>query len=392
MIDVKESIPVPLAEYAVKVGIADEPAFSWWVPYTLKKRNQIVAAVNRRVAKRTHKYGIRIPMTIQDAHKLDAENNNILWRDAIRKDMRNASIAFDIQESTDPPRGYIRTTYHMIFDVKMAFTRKARIVADGHKIPEPSISPYAGVVSRDTVRIAFTYAALNDLDIFATDIKNAYLQAPNLEKHYTICGPEFGTENVGKVAIVVWALYGGKVAAANFGNHLRDCMEYLGYESCLADPDLWMKVGVKPNNERYWHYVLLYVDDMLSIGIEPKGAVDAIGKYFQIKPKSVGSPDLYLGGKVSRMKLPNYVEAWTFSSRQYVQAAVKNVEKYIDKKGMKLKKGVKAPFTSSYRPEVDGSEELDDEVATYYQSLIGILRWIVELGRIDVGVEASMLA
>ena len=45
-----------------------------------------------------------------------------------------------------------------------------------------------------------------------------------------------------------------------------------------------------------------------------------------------------------------------------------------------------------YRPEVDGSEELDDEVATYYQSLIGILRWIVELGYIDVGVKASMLA
>ena len=392
MVDVKESIPVPLAEYAVKVGIADEPAFSWWVPYTLRKRDQIVSAVNRRVIRRTHKYGIRIPVTIQDAYKLDTENHNTLWRDAIRKEMKNVAIAFEIQESPDPPRGYIKTTYHMIFDVKMDFTRKARLVADGHKMPEPSISPYAGVVSRDTVRIAFTYAALNDLDICAADIKNAYLQAPNSERHYTICGPEFGTENVGKVAIVVRALYGGKVAGANFRNHLRDCMMYLGYESCLADPDLWMKVGVKSNNERYWHYVLLYVDDMLSIGVEPRGAVDAIGKYFQIKPESVGSPDLYLGGKVSKMKLPNGVEAWAFSSSQYVQAAVKNVEEYLNKKGMKLKKGVKAPFTSSYRPEVDGSEELDDEGATYYQSLIGILRWIVELGRIDVGVEASMLA
>ena len=71
---------------------------------------------------------------------------------------------------------------------------------------------------------------------------------------------------------------------------------------------------------------------------------------------------------------------------------MKNVEEYLDKKDMKLKKGVKPPFTSSYRPEIDGSEELDDEDATYYQSLIGILRWIVELGRMDVGVEASMLA
>ena len=79
------------------------------------------------------------------------------------------------------------------------------------------------------MRIAFTYVALNDLDICAADIKNAYLQAPNSERHYTICRPEFGTENVGKVAIVVSALYDGKVAGANFHNHLRDCMGHLGY-------------------------------------------------------------------------------------------------------------------------------------------------------------------
>ena len=186
---------------------------------------------------------------------------------------------------------------------------------------------------------------------------------------------------MGKVAIVVRAMYGGKVAGANFRNHMRDCMVHLGYESCLADPDLWMNVGVKSNNERYWHYVLLYRED-----------VDAIGKYFQMKPESLSSPDLYLGVKAYRMNLPNGVEAWAFSSSQYVQATVKNVEEYLGKKGMKLKKGVKAPFTSSYRLEVDGNEELDDEGVTYYQSLIGILRWIVELGRIDVGVEASMLA
>ena len=240
----KESIPIPLAEYAVKVGIDDEPAFVWWVSYTRKKPDQIVSAVNRRVAKHTHKYGIRIPTTIQDASRLNTENNNSLWRDAIRKEMKNASIAFEILESNAQPQGYMKTIYHMIFYLKMDFTRKARIVADGHKMSEPSISPYAGVVSCDTVRIVFTYVALNDLDICAADIKNAYLQAPNSEKHYTICGPEFGTENIGKVAIVVRALYGGKVAGANFHNHLRDCMEHLGHESCLVDADLWIKVGV----------------------------------------------------------------------------------------------------------------------------------------------------
>ena len=61
----------------------------------------------------------------------------------------------------------------------MDFTRKARWDFDGHKTPNPIGSTYAGVVSKDSIRIAFTYAALNGLDVFAADIRNAYLQAPS---------------------------------------------------------------------------------------------------------------------------------------------------------------------------------------------------------------------
>ena len=42
------------------------------------------------------------------------------------------------------------------------------------------------------------------------DIRNAYLQSPTSQKHYIICGPEFGMETVGKVAIMYRAVYGGK--------------------------------------------------------------------------------------------------------------------------------------------------------------------------------------
>ena len=78
----------------------------------------------------------------------------------------------------------------------MDFTRKARWVLDGHKTPNATISTYAGVVSRESVRIAFTYAALNGLDICAADIRNTYLQAPSSRKDYIVCGSEFG--------LVVW--------------------------------------------------------------------------------------------------------------------------------------------------------------------------------------------
>ncbi len=46
---------------------------------------------------------------------------------------------------------------------------------DGHKTPEPETSNYAGVVSRESVRIVFTYAALMELPVMAADIRNAYL-------------------------------------------------------------------------------------------------------------------------------------------------------------------------------------------------------------------------
>lgn len=93
-------------------------------------------------------------------------------------------------------------TGHLVWDVKMDFTRKAQWVLDGHKMPDPIGSTYAGVVSCESVHIAFTYAALNKLDICAADIWNAYLQAPSSQKDYIICGPEFGLENVGKVALI----------------------------------------------------------------------------------------------------------------------------------------------------------------------------------------------
>ena len=44
----------------------------------------------------------------------------------------------------------------------------------------------------------------------AADVQNAYLQDPSSEKNYIICGPEFGLENVGKIARIKRALYGGK--------------------------------------------------------------------------------------------------------------------------------------------------------------------------------------
>ena len=94
---------------------------------------------------------------------------------------------------------------------------------------------------------------------------------------------------------------------------------------------------------------------------------------------------MYLGAGIRKVKLDNGMEAWAASSSQYVQAAVRNVEEYIEKshhKRWRIPNKVETPMQSTYRPELDVSEELSSSNASYYQSLIGILWWIVELGHI----------
>ena len=81
--DLKESHPIETAEFAVTAGIDHEPAFNWWVPHVLKKRDRIISMVKRRSArylKRTHKFGIKVPKTVQEAHDLDQNNGNTFWK------------------------------------------------------------------------------------------------------------------------------------------------------------------------------------------------------------------------------------------------------------------------------------------------------------------------
>jgi len=91
--------------------------------------------------------------------------------------------------------------------------------------------------------------------------------------------------------------------------------------------------------------------------------------------------------------LPNDVRAYSFSPTQYVKEAVLNVENYLDKYNYKFSsKKVNIPIPADYHPELDSTPELNQKESKYYQSLIGILRWIVELGRLDINYETSIMS
>ena len=87
-----------------------------------------------------------------------------------------------------------------------------------------------------------------------------------------------------------------------------------------------MRSATRTDGIDYYEYILLYVDNFLCISENPKPALLQVDKYFPIKPASLGPPKNYLGGTVSKIKLPNGVHAWAFSSSKYVHETVKSVE------------------------------------------------------------------
>lgn len=398
--DLKESHPIEVAEYAKILGIDHEPAFNWWVPHTLKKRDRIISLVKKRsprFLKRTHKFGIEVPKTVKEALELDKKNGNTLWADAIAKEMKDVRVAFKIlPDGQSAPIGYQKIPCHMIFDVKMEdFRRKARLVAGGHRTEAPATITYASVVSRETVRIALLMAALNDLEVKVGDVLNAYITAPITEKVWTVLGPEFGIDT-GKTAVIVRALYGLKSAGAAFRAHLASFMRQMGYTSCKADPDLWYKAETRPtDNFRYYAYILCYVDDILCMHHDPMTILDRINGYMPLKPSSVGDPDIYLGAKLKQTRLPNGVWAWGLSPSKYVAQAVKNCQTHLTDKlndRYRLPSRAENPFPVDYAPEMDTTDPLDPECSSFYQHLIGVTRWMVELGRVDIATEISLLS
>ena len=58
----------------------------------------------------------------------------------------------------------------------------------------PKCMTYSSVVGRETVRIALTIAALNDLQVKAGDVMNAYVTETCSENIWTVLGKYFGTD------------------------------------------------------------------------------------------------------------------------------------------------------------------------------------------------------
>jgi hypothetical protein len=325
--DLKASYPIELAEYAVVNWIAEEPAFKWWVYNTLRKRNRVISKVKKKYWQTTHKFGCKLPHSVEEALEIDRQMGTDHWQRALNKEMSKVKVAWNARDDITPndiQSGKVKNMTrfqeigcHIVFDIKMDFTRKARFCTGGHTTNTPAAMTYSSVVLRDSVRIRFMLAALNGLDVMACDLENAYLNAPCVEKIWFKGGLECGS-NKGKGCVVVRALYGLKSAGASWHATLAQALRDIGFVSTIADPNIWIRPAARDDGYEYYEMLLVYVDDVLAISHEPKVLIDAIGEYYKVKPRSDKEPDIYLGANVKKVQMLDGREVWATSPRDYI--------------------------------------------------------------------------
>ena len=115
--------------------------------------------------KNIYKFGIELSKKVKDTVAIDKKSENMFWQDGIAKEMENMKVTFqNLPNGERASNGYPFINCHMAFDIKMQdFYTKVYLVEGGHENHIPDVITYSSVVTRETVCIALTMAALHDL-------------------------------------------------------------------------------------------------------------------------------------------------------------------------------------------------------------------------------------
>jgi hypothetical protein len=125
-------------------------------------------------------YGFEIPMSYDDAIRLDKLHGNDNWVAATKLEMdqlHEYDTFHDKGVGTTPGEDFKKIRVHLVFVVKHDGRHKSRLCANGNLTEVPLNSVYSGLVSLKSLRAVIFLAELNGLETWATDIGNAYLEA-----------------------------------------------------------------------------------------------------------------------------------------------------------------------------------------------------------------------
>jgi hypothetical protein len=371
--------PVTCAIYAQDNGLLDTDGWKRFrsLAKRAKKMLRMVNQSKLRSYKTSKKYsnGFEIPRDYADAQRLDKLHGNDKWQHATKMEMdqlHEYDAFHDKGIGTAPGKDYKKIRVHLVYACKHDGRHKARLVANGNLTEIPINSVYSGVVSLKSLRTILFLAELNDLEAWATDIGNAYLEAKTSEKVFIIAGPEFN-ELEGHTLIIFKALYGLRSSGVRWHERLSICLRAMGFFASLADPCIWMR-----RVDNHYEYVAVYVDDLAIASKHPADIIRALTEEHKFKLKGTGPIEYHLGCDFFR----DEDGVLCFAPRKYIDKLVNTYEHMFGSKPKTTK--ITSPLVKGDHPEIDDSAFLEDEGIQQYQSLIGQLQWAISLGRFDI--------
>ena len=296
--------PITCAVYAKKHDLLDTTGWKHLKIYAKTSKRLIRAVKQSRICQvrvsARYQHGFQVPKDYNDAIRLDKENSNTHWQDAMDLELtqiheykvfKDTGKAQFHNGKVVTPDGFQKIRVHFVYAVKHDGRFKARLVADGHLTKEPVESIYSGVVSLRSLRMVVFLSQLNDLEIWGADVGNAYLEAYTDEKLCIIAGPEF-KELQGHLLIMIKALYRTRSGGASWHDRLFDILQELKFKPSKADPDVWMRP--EPGGTRY-EYITVCIDDLAIAAKDPQTFCHDLKKKYNLKLKGVGPLEYHLG-------------------------------------------------------------------------------------------------
>ena len=180
--------PYIIINHAYRNNLTEEPGFEWIPEYlaTDSEIEEYLRAFRTIKQEKKYKFGVEVPRNPRHALELDNANGTTGWKDSIKTELdqiMDYEVFVVIPDGEPVPDGYKRIPYHIVHDVKFDGRLKSRLVAGGHRSPEvPKEDTYSSVVSMEAMRIGFLLAKLNNLQVCAGDVGNAFLYGKTKEK------------------------------------------------------------------------------------------------------------------------------------------------------------------------------------------------------------------
>jgi Reverse transcriptase (RNA-dependent DNA polymerase) len=209
-------------------------------------------------------------------------------------------------------------------------------------------------------------------------VGNAYLESFTKEKVYIIAGPKFG-DRQGHTLVIVKALYDLKSSGLRWRERFANVLKEMGFSASRAEPDIWMR-----DKGDHYEYIAVYVDDLLIASQEPNEIVKILEEIHKFKLKGSVPTSLHLGCDFFR----DEDGVLCYALKTYILHMLDTFERLFGKQP----KQYVAPLEGADHPELDDLELLEIEDIKVYQSLIGALQWVIQIGRFDITTHVMTLS